>query len=44
MNGAESVPPQVENVLNRPGEIGLKVVSVRPWYDKFKYSAVRGRR
>ena len=21
--GAESAPPQVENVLNRPGEIGL---------------------
>ena len=22
--GADSTPPQVENVLNRPGEIGLK--------------------
>ena len=22
--GAESAPPQVENVLNRPGEIGLR--------------------
>ena len=23
--GAESTPSQVENVLNRPGEIGLKI-------------------